>query len=254
MKTVLKVSAITALIISLAACSFFTTSWGSGLTRDNAEDLSKLSMDDLAELLTDPDFLSDPASIAALLDALAAKTPEELKGLSPEEKQAILDLTISLGVPMSSLSDILEDASAGDPGTALLSLITSTEVINVDAATVLLTDPETLENTDPAVITATALTVLVQVAAAETQDAEDQEAAVNELVNNITNAIADSPAGSTAEDVVDQMIQDGTISEESREEMIAVTTAIQVLSGTSSTGIDLSGGSSGGPDIGALLP
>jgi len=248
---ILKVSALIALIICITGCSFFSTSWGSGLKRDNAKKLAQLTVKDLALLLTDPDYTSDPESIAALLEALGGKTPEEIQGLSVEDKQAILELTISAGVPISSLAGIMEQAASGDPGSALSELLSSTDVINVDAAAAVLTDPEMLETADPTVITAAALTVLVQVAAAETEDAEDQDAAVTELVNNITGTIADSPAGSTAEEVVDQLIADGAISEESREEMIAVTTAIQVLSGTSTTGVDRSGGDS---PLGGLLP
>lgn len=244
MNKILKVNAVLAFIIVITACNFFTTSWGSGLKRDNADKLAQLTADDLAVLLTDPDYTSDPESIAALLDALGGKTPEEIQGLSVEDKQAILELTISAGVPISSLAGIMEQATLGDPGSALSELLSSTDVINVDAAAAVLTDPEMLETADTTVLTAAALTVLVQVVAAETGDAEDQDAAVTELVNNITGTIADSPAGSTAEEVVDQLIADGAISEESREEMIAVTTAIQVLSGTSTTGVDRSDGDS----------
>ena len=149
-------------------------------------------------------------------------------------------------MPISSLAGIMEQA------TWIQSLVgaASVQMAN-DAAAAVLTDPEMLETADPTVITAAAVTVLVQVAAAETEDAEDQDAAVTELVNNITDTIADSPADSTAEDIVDQMIADGAISEESREEMIAVTTAMQVLSGTSTTGVDRSGGDS---PLGGLLP
>jgi len=253
MKKLLKVSALAALIIVAVSCSFFTTSWGSGLKRDTAEQLEELETDDLAKLLTDPDYLSDPESIASLLEALGAKTPEEIKNLSPEEKKAILDLTVSAGIPISSLPGILDQAASGSAGSALSSLIESTDVIDVNAAAAVLTDPETLETADTTTITAAAVTVLVQVAAAETADAPDQGAAVDDFVNNITDTVANSPQGSTAEDIVDQMIADGDISEESREEMIAVTTAIQVLSGTSPTGIDRSGTGTGGLDIGSLL-
>ncbi|HQL05364.1 MAG TPA: hypothetical protein PLU33_09510 [Treponemataceae bacterium] len=251
MKRILKVNAVLAFIIVITACNFFTTSWGSGLKRDNADKLAQLTVDDLAVLLTDPDYTSDPESIASLLDALGEKTPEEIQGLSVEDKQAILELTISAGVPISSLAGIMEQATSGDPGSALSELLSSTDVINVDAAAAVLTDPEMLETADTTVLTAAAVTVLVQVVAAETGDAEDQDAAVTELVNDITDTIADSPADSTAEDIVDQMIADGAISEESREEMIAVTTAMQVLSGTSTTGVDRSGGDS---PLGGLLP
>lgn len=251
MNKILKVSALIAFIILITACNFFTTSWGSGLKRDNAEKLTQLTTDDLALLLTDPDYTSDPESIAALLDALGGKTPEEIQDLSVEDKQAILELTISAGVPISSLAGIMEQATSGDPGSALSELLSTTDVINVDAAAAVLTDPEMLETADPTVITAAAVTVLVQVAAAETDDAEDQDAAVTDLVNNITDSIADSPPDATAEDIVDQLIADGSISEESREEMIAITTAMQVLSGTSSTGIDRSGG---GSPLDGLLP
>ena len=67
---------------------------GSGL-KYNADTLAQLTADDLALLLTDPDYTSDPESIAALLEALGGKTPEEIQGLSAEDKQAILELTIS---------------------------------------------------------------------------------------------------------------------------------------------------------------
>jgi len=251
MKKILKVSALIAFIILITACNFFTTTWGSGLNRDNAEKLAQLTTDDLALLLTDPDYTSDPESIVALLDALGGKTPEEIQDLSVEDKQAILELTISAGVPISSLAGIMEQATSGDPGSALSELLSTTDVINVDAAAAVLTDPEMLETADPTVITAAAVTVLVQVVAAETEEAEDQDAAVTVLVNNITDSITNSPPGSTAEDIVDQMIADGSISEGSREEMIAITTAMQVLSGTSSTGIDRSGG---GSPLDGLLP
>lgn len=251
MKKILKVSALIAFIILITACNFFTTTWGSGLNRDNAEKLAQLTTDDLALLLTDPDYTSDPESIVALLDALGSKTPEEIQGLSVEDKQAILELTISAGVPISSLAGIMEQATSGDPGSALSELLSTTDVINVDAAAAVLTAPEMLETADPTVITAAAVTVLVQVVAAETEEAEDQDAAVTVLVNNITDSITNSPPGSTAEDIVDQMIADGSISEGSREEMIAITTAMQVLSGTSSTGIDRSGG---GSPLDGLLP
>lgn len=253
MNKILKVSALIALIICITGCSFFSTSWGAGLKRENAEELSALSMDDLAVLLSDPDYLSDPAAIESLLEALGSKTPEEIQNLSPEEKQAILDLTISVGVPISSLGGIIDQAASGDAGSALAQLVASTDVIDTDAAAAVLTDPETLQTADTTVIAAATMTVLVQVAAAETDDSENQDEAVDELVNNITQSIADSPSGSTPEQVVDSMIADGSISAESREEMIAVTTSMQVLTGTSPTGIDRSGDSSGSGLLGGLL-
>ncbi|MBP7479606.1 MAG: hypothetical protein KA785_04095, partial [Spirochaetaceae bacterium] len=126
---ILKVNAVLAFIIVITACNFFTTSWGSGLKRDNADKLAQLTADDLALLLTDPDYTSDPESIAALLEALGGKTPEEIQGLSVEDKQAILELTISAGVPISSLAGIMEQATSGDPGNALSELLSSTDVI-----------------------------------------------------------------------------------------------------------------------------
>ncbi len=257
MKKFVNISAVIIVLVSITACDFFTTSWGSGFARDNAEKLGEMQMDELALLLSDDEYLSDPDSIASLLAALGQKTPEEIQNLSQADKDSILNLTVSAGVPISSLGDVIETATTGDPGTALTSLINSTGVIDVSATAAVLTDPATLQNSDATTLTAATLTVIVQVAAVETAGAEDQDTAVNDLLTDITNTVADSPANSSPESIVDTMIADGSLSAASREEMIAVATVLQVMTGTSGTGIDrsgdLGGDSLGGFDIGSLL-
>ncbi len=253
MTKLLKICFIFMLIIYTTGCDFFTTSWGKGLKKDNTESLSALPTDDLALLLSDPDYLSDPASSAELLAALGSKTLKEIQDLSLENKEAILDLTVTAGVPIETVSNLMGQAGEGNMGEILTDLVLNSEGIDVSAAAIVLTDEEVLEEADPMVIAAAALTVLVQVAANETEGVENQEEAVNDLISMVTETIADSPPGATAEDIATQMINEGTLSEESRDEIMAVIMAMQVLSGTSSTGIDRSDEVSGMPDIGGLF-
>lgn len=253
MNKILKVNAVLAFIIVITACNFFTTSWGAGLKRDNVAGLSKLSVDDLALLLSDPEYLSDPESSGDLLGALGTKTTEEIQGLSQKDKESILDHTVAAGVPISVIAQIIEQGEDVDLGSALSQLVSNSGDIDVTAAAAVLTDTETLKEADPTVIAAAALTIFIQVAADETEGSENPEQAANEFLDMITETITDSTPESSAEDIVDQMIHDGSISEESKEDMIAIITAMQVLSGTSSTGIDRSGDFDEGFDFGSLL-
>ena len=256
MKKMLTISALCAIIILFASCSFFTTSLGTKLQRESVDTLSTESVSDLALLLSDPTYLSDPDAMAALLEAIGNKTPEEIQALSLEQKQSILDISVSQALPISTLAGLAESLTeGGDTADIISDLITNTTPMDTAAIEAILTDEDTLENGDLTSITTATLALVLQVVSNETPD--DDAQAAGDVLSSIMSGLSQSPAGSTPEEVVDQMISDGSISEESRSQMIVATQAIQVLSGTSPDGIDRSEDLTdleiAGFDLGSLL-
>lgn len=254
MTRLIKTGAVIALSICLLGCDFFTASWGVSLKRDQTTLLKGLSTKDLADLLSDPSFISDPISSSSLLAALGSKPAAEIQALTPEDKESILELTVNAGVPIETITSIIDGSGTeADPGSIIAQLIPNLPVIDTAAAVAVLTDPETLEGADATMIAAAAVSVLLQVTASETTGEENQGEAAEQLLNNLMESIEESPEDTSPEDLVEQMITDGTVSEGVRDEMIAVITAFQVLSGDSSTGIDRSGEIGNGTDLTSLF-
>lgn len=68
-----------------------------------AEDLSEVSASDLADAAADISLAADPEASKAVIEALGAKTDEEIRELEPEQKKAVLALTTSAILPVNTI-------------------------------------------------------------------------------------------------------------------------------------------------------
>lgn len=222
--------------LSLLSCEFFTTSLGKKYERkDLSETLKNESTEDLVALLSDSNVLKDPQVINEILIALG-DSPEKLLELSIEDQEKILELWTGLTVPMDALSVFANNSSGTETEDLLESfveLLGETNSDNIDAAATLLSNPETLENADVMTIAISTMTLIYSIAATEVQNSESEEIDASIIITDITVKIANSVEGTTPQQIVTELIADGTISEEQETELLATVNAVQVLFGLS---------------------
>jgi len=109
-----RVLAISALIVSLTmilSCKqLFTTSLGSGLSRDSIKISDKTSISDLLNMALSSTG-SDSEGAKAILKALGNKHQSDILSLSVADQTTILNLATTATVDMGSLSSLISDAS-----------------------------------------------------------------------------------------------------------------------------------------------
>lgn len=198
------------LLCTLFSCEMFTTSLGKNSVRDQSEVVKKASASELADMAAGIDS-ANPATARAIMDALSGKA-DDLKNLSKEQKEAILNLALDATVPMGDITKITEDLldKVGDPNftvsaTEAKSLVEdifdSVTEFNTTALNTLLNDPDTLKTVDPSTLANAAVASIAQIAKTSNIDIsniEDVDFTGGTVDSIVAIFLPSKPAGQTS--------------------------------------------------------
>lgn len=185
------------LVCLMISCEFFSKPLYS-FSRDISGVIGSMSTDDLARNVDK--MSSDPKIVADVLNELAGRNQDEIKDLSKDDKEKLLNAGVSAILPVSQLGDVVEQLTNGDKSmdfvTIMDSLSQGAPAINTKALETVLKDDEIRKTTDVSTLAFSAASLIVNTVKTEVGDSssfEDkmkvfQEAAkaVNENFNKDT--------------------------------------------------------------------
>ncbi len=241
-----------AAVLGAVSCSnLFTTSLAGNLKRNMSAQFAKASVSELAKMAGDPAVIKDIDTGRALIDALSEKNQEDLRHLSEQEKQNILDVAVSSSLPISSLTDTINNlknqSGSVDADKVVSEVLGSLPSVKTEAVNTLLNDSSTLE-TAPVETLVTASLVLV------TQAAKDDPLITGGNRDGTMQAIQDALSKNNEADkksAIDQLKADGKISQDT---VTALQTVVNVAESLNSNRKDdLSDLSIGGINLGDYI-
>ena len=202
------------IILILAGCDFFTTSWGTGARRNLEDNYSKLSSSELADLISDPNLINDTEAGKQLLAALGKK--DDLSSLSAEQKNAVLNLSVNTSITSGTVSGILSAVKdTEDSGNKMEKLVTDilekVDTTDISAVTQILSDKDSLSQLDDKALCLSSICLIAQVAKKE--NLLDKTDTIKEEISTLFSS------ETTTEDSINTAvgnIADSTCSEESK--------------------------------------
>ena len=185
------------LVCLMISCEFFSKPLYS-FSRDISGVIGSMSTDDLARNVDK--MSSDPKIVADVLNELAGRNQDEIKDLSKDDKEKLLNAGVSAILPVSQLGDVVEQLTKGDGNkdfaTIMDSLSQGAPAINTKALETVLKDDEIRKTTDVSTLAFSAASLIVNTVKTEVGDSSSfeekmkvfQEAAkaVNENFNKDT--------------------------------------------------------------------
>lgn len=163
-KTNLIISAL--VILCMCSCSFFTTSWGTGLKRDLSDTYGKMNSSDLAEMIKDPSVINDKDAGKELLKELGKR--DDLSKLSQDEQTDVLNLMVNSSISSDSITSIIDKVSNSDDSTDATQLVEDilnlVDTVDTGAAKSILEDTDNIKNLDPSSAALATVCLVAQVA------------------------------------------------------------------------------------------
>lgn len=158
------------IILILAGCDFFTTSWGTGARRNLEDTYSRLSSSELADLISDPNLINDTEAGKQLLAALGKK--DDLSSLSVEQKNAVLNLSVNSSITSDTVSGILSaikdtENSENKMEQLVTDILEKVDTTDISAVTQILSDKESLGQLDDKALCLSSICLIAQVAKKE---------------------------------------------------------------------------------------
>lgn len=202
------------IILILAGCDFFTTSWGTGARRNLEDNYSKLSSSELADLISDPNLINDTEAGKQLLAALGKK--DDLSSLSVEQKNAVLNLSVNTSITSGTVSGILSAVKdTEDSGNKMEKLVTDilekVDTTDISAVTQILSDKDSLSQLDDKALCLSSICLIAQVAKKE--NLLDKTDTIKEEISTLFSN--ETPTEDSINTAVGN-IADSTCSEESK--------------------------------------
>ena len=150
------------LVCLMISCEFFSKPLYS-FSRDISGVIGSMSTDDLARNVDK--MSSDPKIVADVLNELAGRNQDEIKDLSKDDKEKLLNAGVSAILPVSQLGDVVEQLTNGDKSmdfaTIMDSLSQGAPAINTKALETVLQDKEILKTTDASTLAFSAASLIV---------------------------------------------------------------------------------------------
>lgn len=164
------------LVCLMISCEFFSKPLYS-FSRDISGVIGSMSTDDLARNVDK--MSSDPKIVADVLNELAGRNQDEIKDLSKDDKEKLLNAGVSAILPVSQLGDVVEQLTNGDKSmdfaTIMDSLSQGAPAINTKALETVLKDEEILKTTDASTLAFSAASLIVNTVKTEVGDSSSFE-------------------------------------------------------------------------------
>ena len=226
------------------------------LSRDLSGMIGSMSTADLADNIAT--LAADPQKTADVLNELATRNQDEIRNLSKEEKEKLLEAGVSAILPTSQLSETVGTLTSGggkDFNKIVEALCGGTPSVNTKALETALSDPEVLSSTDASTLALSAASLIVA-----TVKSESAGGSVDTKMEEFKQAVKDAGGVETSfkSDEFKKKLQEKGFSEASASSLAAAMGAAQVLTGTAGDGQpnrkdDVANIKLGGTSMGELL-
>lgn len=170
------------LVCLMISCEFFSKPLYS-FSRDISGVIGSMSTDDLARNVDK--MSSDPKIVADVLNELAGRNQDEIKDLSKDDKEKLLNAGVSAILPVSQLGDVVEQLTNGDKSmdfaTIMDSLSQGDPAINTKALETVLKDDEIRKTTDASTLAFSAASLIVNTVKTEVGKGSSFEDKMNDF-------------------------------------------------------------------------
>ena len=215
------------LVCLMISCEFFSKPLYS-FSRDISGVIGSMSTDDLARNVDK--MSSDPKIVADVLNELAGRNQDEIKDLSKDDKEKLLNAGVSAILPVSQLGDVVEQLTNGDKSmdfaTIMDSLNQGAPAINTKALETVLQDKEILKTTDASTLAFSAASLIVNTVKTEVGKGSSFEDKMNDFQD-----IAKTVNGNFNKDTFESQLKDKGFSSESASALTAAMGVADVLTG-----------------------
>lgn len=164
------------LVCLMMSCEFFSKPLYR-FSRDISGIIGSMSTDDLAGNVDK--MSSDPKIVADVLNELAGRNQDEIKDLSKDDKEKLLNAGVSAILPVSQLGDMVEQLTKGDGNkdfaTIMDSLSQGGSAVNTKALETILEDENILKTTDASTLVFSAASLIVNTVKTEVDDTSSFE-------------------------------------------------------------------------------
>lgn len=215
------------LVCLMISCEFFSKPLYS-FSRDISGVIGSMSTDDLARNVDK--MSSDPKIVADVLNELAGRNQDEIKDLSKDDKEKLLNAGVSAILPVSQLGDVVEQLTNGDKSmdfaTIMDSLSQGAPAINTKALETVLQDKEILKTTDASTLAFSAASLIVNTVKTESGGGSSFEGKMDDFQD-----IAKTVSGNFNKDTFESQLKDRGFSSESASALTAAMGVADVLTG-----------------------
>ncbi|MDD7274565.1 MAG: hypothetical protein PUH08_02725 [Treponema sp.] len=215
------------LVCLMISCEFFSKPLYS-FSRDISGVIGSMSTDDLARNVDK--MSSDPKIVADVLNELAGRNQDEIKDLSKDDKEKLLNAGVSAILPVSQLGDVVEQLTNGDKSmdfvTIMDSLNQGAPAINTKALETVLKDDEIRKTTDVSTLAFSAASLIVNTVKTEVGKGSSFEDKMNDFQD-----IAKTVNGNFNKDTFESQLKDRGFSSESASALTAAMGVADVLTG-----------------------
>lgn len=216
------------LVCLMISCEFFSKPLYS-FSRDISGVIGSMSTDDLARNVDK--MSSDPKIVADVLNELAGRNQDEIKDLSKDDKEKLLNAGVSAILPVSQLGDVVEQLTKGDGNkdfaTIMDSLSQGAPAINTKALETVLKDDEIRKTTDVSTLAFSAASLIVNTVKTEVGEGSSFEVKITAFQ---TAAEAASNGGKFNPEAFKKQLEN-SFTEESKEALTAAMGVADVLTG-----------------------
>lgn len=236
------------LVCLMMSCEFFSKPLYR-FSRDISGVIGSMSTDDLAGNVDK--MSSDPKIVADVLNELAGRNQDEIKDLSKDDKEKLLNAGVSAILPVSQLGDVVEQLTKGDGNkdfaTIMDSLSQGGSAVNTKALETILEDENILKTTDASTLVFSAASLIVNTVKTEVGDSSSFEDKITAFQD-----IAKTVNGNFNKDTFEsQLKKDKGFSSESASALSAAMGVVDILTGERKN--DVAGVEIGGFTISDLL-
>ena len=215
------------LVCLMISCEFFSKPLYS-FSRDISGVIGSMSTDDLARNVDK--MSSDPKIVADVLNELAGRNQDEIKDLSKDDKEKLLNAGVSAILPVSQLGDVVEQLTNGDKSmdfaTIMDSLNQGAPAINTKALETVLKDDEIRKTTDVSTLAFSAASLIVNTVKTEVGKGSSFEDKMNDFQD-----IAKTVNGNFNKDTFENQLKAKGFSSESASALTAAMGVADVLTG-----------------------
>lgn len=216
------------LVCLMISCEFFSKPLYS-FSRDISGVIGSMSTDDLARNVDK--MSSDPKIVADVLNELAGRNQDEIKDLSKDDKEKLLNAGVSAILPVSQLGDVVEQLTNGDKSmdfaTIMDSLSQGAPAINTKALETVLKDDEIRKTTDASTLAFSAACLIVNTVKTESGGGSSFEGKMDDFQ---AAAKAASDGGAFNPEAFKKKLGN-SFTEESKEALTAAMGVADVLTG-----------------------
>lgn len=232
---------ITLICLFCVSCEMFTKPVFT-TDRDLSSRVSGASTETIAATIET--FASDPEQAAVLINELSARDKEEIDNLPLESKEDILSVAVSTVMPISAITEVLEDALGSDveddsdsedvdADSLIDSVINAGTTVDTNVVEVILSDEEVLQNGDSYTLLMSSIALVSSAVKTETADGSES----TQVLETVRDAVSKTTGvGGFDSEAFSEQLTEAGFDKDSVESLTVAVKVATVLNGTAGEG------------------